>query len=63
MALCNNQCSRHERGSKLIVYHENGSFCSICDYYFKEWFLRCPCCNMQVRHGPKLSLHKINMVS
>lgn len=60
MALCKNQCTRYDRGVKQTAYHENGGFCSICNYYFKEWFLLCPCCKMRVRHASRLSLPKIN---
>lgn len=58
MALCKNQCIKYDRGNKHRVYHENGSFCSVCDYYFKKWYLQCPCCKTRTRHVSRMSMPK-----
>ena len=58
MIMCKNQCVNHERTSKHSVYEIGGCYCRICDYYFKENFLRCPCCHLQVRHGTRSNRRK-----
>ena len=45
MNYCKNSCRKFEKGDNSRVYAENGCFCRKCDYYFKELFTRCPCCN------------------
>ena len=46
---CNNKCKTHEQVTKYMVYELGGCYCRNCEYYFKEKFRRCPCCNVQVR--------------
>ena len=60
MPVCKNYCTRFEKGGKHTAYNENGGFCSSCNYYFKEWFLTCPCCKQRIRHVSRLSLPKPN---
>ena len=55
MIHCKNDCKKYEQGTKATIYQENGSFCRICDYYFKEWYLKCPCCNGRMRHTTRNS--------
>lgn len=50
---CKNICKNHPQGNKSRIYHEGGSFCRNCDYYFADGFLRCPCCKAMVRHSTR----------
>lgn len=59
MSICKNQCLKYERGSKHRIYQTGGGYCRSCDYYFKGWFIRCPCCKSRVRHVSRMSLPKI----
>ncbi|WP_148313052.1 hypothetical protein [Nitrosopumilus adriaticus] len=56
---CKNKCNTHESISKHRAYEEGGCFCKNCDYYFKEKFLRCPCCNTRVRYSTRSNKRKL----
>ncbi|MCV0366375.1 MAG: hypothetical protein K5798_03795 [Nitrosopumilus sp.] len=58
MTLCKEICSRFESISRHSAYHTGGCYCKICDYYFKEKYLRCPCCNMRVRYSTRSNRRK-----
>ena len=51
MMLCKGICDKNESVTRHSAYHVGGCYCKICDYYFKEKFLRCPCCNTRVRYS------------
>ncbi len=53
MIHCKNTCKEFEKGNKTRIYTDNGCFCRNCDYYFKELFSRCPCCNGLTRHNTR----------
>ena len=55
---CKNKCIKHEQSSKHKAYETGGCFCKNCDYYFKERFLRCPCCNTRVRYSTRSNKSK-----
>jgi len=56
---CKNKCKESEQISKGRVYENGGCFCTMCDYYFKEKFLRCPCCNVRVRYSTRSNRRKL----
>lgn len=49
LTACKDKCREFEKASKPTAYQEGGCYCNNCDYYFKEKFLRCPCCNTRTR--------------
>ena len=53
MNCCKNTCKNFLKGDNSRVYTENGCFCRNCDYYFKELFNRCPCCNTLTRRNTR----------
>ena len=55
---CKNKCITYERSSKHTAYRLGGCFCKNCDYYFKEKFSRCPCCNTHVRYSTRSNKNK-----
>jgi len=50
MTSCKNKCIDFKQETKHQVYQNGGCYCRLCDYYFKEYFLRCPCCNLRTRN-------------
>ena len=56
---CNNKCKTHEQVTKYMVYELGGCYCRNCEYYFKEKFLRCPCCNVQVRYSTRSNRRRL----
>ena len=56
---CNNKCKTHEQVTKYMVYELGGCYCRKCEYYFKEKFLRCPCCNVQVRYSTRSNRRRL----
>ena len=56
---CNNKCKTHEQVTKYMVYQLGGCFCRNCEYYFKKKFLRCPCCNVQVRYSTRSNKRRL----
>ena len=55
---CKNICITYERLTKHTAYRLGGCFCINCEYYFKEKFLRCPCCNTNVRYSTRSNKNK-----
>ena len=54
LVICTNICLKHEPANKKAgVYELGGSYCAICIYFFKQWYLRCPCCGIQLRHSKR----------
>ena len=53
MMLCKGICDKNESVTRHSAYRVGGCYCKICDYYFKEKFLRCPCCNTRVRYSTR----------
>ena len=56
---CNSKCKTHEQVTKYMVYELGGCYCRNCEYYFKEKFLRCPCCNVQVRYSTRSNRRRL----
>lgn len=50
---CKHKCVVFESISKHKAYELSGCYCKNCDYYFKEKFLRCPCCNTRIRYSTR----------
>lgn len=58
LGFCKNQCIIYEKSSKHLAYDIGGCFCKNCDYYFKDGFSRCPCCNSKVRRTTRSNRNK-----
>lgn len=56
---CRQKCSDFEPSSKQFTYENGGCYCRNCDYYFKEKFLRCPCCNTRVRYSTRSNKRRL----
>ena len=56
---CSNKCKTHEQVTKYMVYELGGCYCRNCEYYFKEKFRRCPCCNVQVRYSTRSNRRRL----
>jgi len=59
---CKSKCKNFDKISKRIVYESGGCYCRICDYYFKEKFLQCPCCAIRVRFKTRSNRGKSDAV-
>ena len=53
MGGCKNICEKYERGNKVWIYENKGCFCRNCDRYYRELFLRCPCCHYLTRQNKR----------
>lgn len=56
---CNGICKRYKAVKrKNQSWYENNKRCSGCEIYIKWDGLLCPCCNNQLRTGPKNKKYK-----
>jgi len=50
---CKGKCDKiGKKGSPLVNYRTGFKFCRWCDLWFTNTLLRCPCCNIKLRHKP-----------
>ncbi len=55
---CKNICNKFQMSSKKLAYNLGGCHCRNCDYYYKEKFSKCPCCNSKVRYSTRSNKNK-----